>query len=112
MKKKAVDKLYSLYTLVAGYLFVSYLETQMAMCDIFGDIETISNNIVSRVVQVATAILPVVFVITLLCIIFTRDQKKLAQEYTILISSAVAFIALLVIQKGNLAETLQGLTAN
>ena len=110
MKNKIMENWKKLTVLVSGYLVTMWANTYFVLCStIWDDIETVSSNTQTQLVSAAKALLPLVIIIDIICIIFTRDQKKLSAEIGILVASIIGFIAMLLVDKGTLVNTLTNL---
>lgn len=109
MKQVITDRINKTMFVIAGYMAIMWANTYWTLCDIFDDIQIVSGNAQSKIIETATVLLPLIIVIDILCIVFTRDQRKIQLEVSILITAIVAFIALLIINNGDIAATLKDL---
>ena len=109
MKQLITDRINKTMLIIAGYMAIMWTNIYWTLCDIFDDIQKVSGNAQSKIIETATVLLPLVIVIDILCIVFTRDQRKIALEASILITAIVAFVALLIINNGDIATTLKNL---
>ncbi len=91
----------------ATYIAVLWANTYMMYCDIFDDIGNAGVTFQDKLVATVTILLPLIVIIDIVAIVITRDQRKLAFEITLLISSVIGFIAMLIIDKGTLVDTLK-----
>lgn len=93
-----------------GVAFITFATINPALCTIFEDIKTVAGNTQNELVSLAETLLPLIIIIDILAIIFTRDQKKLQMEIGILVSAIIGYLALLIVANGTLSTTLKNLT--
>ncbi|MCR5606067.1 MAG: TrbC/VirB2 family protein [Treponema sp.] len=81
----------------------------LVMSDAFDDAETVAENLQDQLYDLAKVLFPLAVVICGVAMFFTRDQKKFETEKHILIGCCLAFALLVLVSKGNLVETIEGL---
>lgn len=109
MKSKIKNYIVKIATSVMTYLSILWANTYMAYCDVFDDIGNAGGKFQSKLVNLVTVLFPLIIIIDIVCIVFTRDQKKLGMEIGILVSSIIGFLVMLIINNGTLVDTLKNL---
>lgn len=104
--KKNIEKV-TTYVLCLAAVVLTNIER--AYCDIFDEVQDIATQLQWDLVDTVTVLFPLVAMVDIGFIIFTRDQRKIQMELFILGASILGFIAMLVINGGSFVETLQNL---
>lgn len=92
---------------MVAYIVTIMTSTCMVFCDIFDDIQTAGLTFQDKFVTTVTVLFPLVAIVDIVFIIFTRDQRKLQAELTVLGGSVIGFVAMLIINGGTVVDTLK-----
>ncbi len=77
--------------------------------DAFDDATTAVSSLQSKLIGLAKVLFPLAIVICGVSMFFTRDQKKFDTEKHILIGCCLAYALIVLVTKGNLISTIEGL---
>ena len=83
--------------------------TTLVYSDAFDEAQTAVGNLQTKLMGLANVLFPLAIVICAISMFFTRDQKKFDAEKHILIGCCLAFALLILVEKGQVAETIRGL---
>lgn len=92
-----------------AFITLAAARANMVMCDAFSDAETGVGNLQTKLVSLGKKLFPLAIVICAVAMFFTRDQKKFDVEKRILVGCCLAMALLVIVQKGNLVSTIEGL---
>ncbi len=95
----------------SGCAFYVAVQGQLASirCNAFDDAEKAVSSLQGNLIKLAEVLFPLAIVICAISMFFTRDSKKFDLEKHILIGCCLAFALVMLVQKGNVVQTIQDL---
>lgn len=95
-----------------AFIALTSINSYLVLCgDFFDDINRVTSNTQSKIVDTCGTLLPLVAICDVIAIIFTRDPRKVNVEIGLFIGAIVGFLIILVINGGNLTPTLKNLVS-
>ncbi len=91
---------------------VAAYNTALVRCDIFASVQNFLKKLMTSIVNLADVGLPCVVAIDLVMIIFMPgDQKAKAARWAVLVGAIIAYVALRLVNAGELSSTLNTLAS-
>lgn len=113
--KKYVTKLKSDVTkiIASAVAFITILEAKanyMVMStDAFTLTDTATNNLKTKLINLAGGFFPLAILLSAIAMLFTRDPKKFDIEYNLLKGFVIAYILVIFVTKGAALVTIENL---
>lgn len=115
MKNNVKNALCKGMTKISAFLLLAESRANYLIhCDAFDDATKASTNLATKLSSLAEILFPLAIIICAISMFFTRDQKKFDMEKHILIGCCLAFLLILIVNKGgftNMVTTIKNLLA-
>lgn len=111
MKEKIRNTGQKLLTGITTFVTLCIAKTNyiMSTTDAFDQAGTAVDNLKGKLITFGGKVFPLALVVTIVCMFFTRDQKKFDIERTILIGLCVTYALLILVSKGAVVSTITNL---